>query len=189
MRETRLRAARERRHGLQVMTFEQLAARLAGGFARPIDNESLRAAIQQALPETELGELDGIKQLPGTIAAAADTLRKAWRAGLDLSASAGEHPRILSVARLERAVLERLPATMMRPSDMAAAAMVRLDHAPALLGPVAVIGITELSPSWRPLLHALAERTPVRWVAGPRSVPAWLDGSAVAVEQAEPHTP
>ena len=189
MRETRLRAARERRHGLQVMTFEQLAARLAGGFARPIDNESLRAAIQQALPETELGELDGIKQLPGTIAAAADTLRKAWRAGLDLSARAGEHPRILSVARLERAVLERLPATMMRPSDMAAAAMARLDHAPALLGPVAVIGITELSPSWRPLLHALAERTPVRWVAGPRSVPAWLDGSAVAVEQAEPHTP
>ena len=42
MRETRLRAARERRHGLQVMTFEQLAARLAGGFAKPIDNESLR---------------------------------------------------------------------------------------------------------------------------------------------------
>ena len=31
MRELRLEAARKRRHGLQVMTFEQLAARLTGG--------------------------------------------------------------------------------------------------------------------------------------------------------------
>jgi hypothetical protein len=34
MRELRLAAARERRHGLQIMTFEQLAARLAGAFSR-----------------------------------------------------------------------------------------------------------------------------------------------------------
>ncbi len=74
MREVRLRAARDRLHGLQVMTFEHLAARLAGGFSCPIDNESLRAAIQQALPETELGELDSIKDLPGMVDAAADTL-------------------------------------------------------------------------------------------------------------------
>src|SRR3546814_7763909 len=94
MREIRLRAARDRRHGLQVMTFEHLAARLAGGFSRPIDNESLRAAIQQALPETELGELDGIKQLPSMVEAAADTLHKAWRAGLNLAARAGDHPRL-----------------------------------------------------------------------------------------------
>ena len=189
MREIRLHAARDRQHGLQVMTFEQLAARLAGGFASPIDNESLRAAIQQALPETELGELDGIKRLPGMIDAAADTLHKAWRAGLDLSTRSGDHPRILSVARLEGAVLERLPASMMRPSDLVAAAMPRLDHASALLGPVEIVGITELSPCWRPLLRALPEHTLVRWIAGPRSVPAWLDGSAVAVDRAEPLTP
>src|SRR3546814_17027745 len=64
MREIRLRAARDRRHGLQVMKFEHLAARLAGGFSRPIENESLRPAIQQALPEKELGGRDGIKPLP-----------------------------------------------------------------------------------------------------------------------------
>src|SRR3546814_8198827 len=108
MREIRLRAARDRRHGLQVMTFEHLAARLAGGFSRPIDDESLRAAIQQALPETELGELDGIKQLPGMVEAAADTLHKAWRAGLNLAARAGDHPRLQSIARLAGAVLDRL---------------------------------------------------------------------------------
>jgi hypothetical protein len=189
MREIRLRAARERLHGLQVMTFEHLAARLAGGFSCPIDNESLRAAIQQALPETELGELNGIKQLPGMVDAAADTLHKAWRAGLDLAGRAGEHPRILSIARLEEAVLERLPRSMMRPSDLVAASIERLAYAPSLLGPVEIVGITELSPCWRPLLRALAEHTAVRWVAGPRAVPAWLEDSAVAIDRAEPLAP
>jgi hypothetical protein len=189
MREIRLRAARDRLHGLQVMTFEHLAARLAGGFASPIDNESLRAAIQQALPETELGELDGIKQLPGMIDAAADTLHKAWRAGLDLAVRAGDHPRIQSIARLEEAVLERLPPSMMRPSDLVASSMPRLDHAPALLGPVEIVGITELSPCWRPLLRALAEHTPVRWIAGAQAVPGWLDGSAVTIDRTEPLAP
>ena len=49
MRELRLAAARERRHGLQIMTFEQLAARLAGGMTRPVDDETLRSVVQQAL--------------------------------------------------------------------------------------------------------------------------------------------
>lgn len=189
MREIRLRAARDHLHGLQVMTFEHVAARLAGGFSTPIDNESLRAAIQQALPETDLGELDGIKQLPGMVDAAADTLHKAWRAGLDLAGRSGEHPRMLSVARLEEAVLERLPPSMMRPSDLIAASMPRLAHAPALLGSVEIVGITELSPCWRPLLLALAEYTPVRWIAGPRSAPTWLEDSAVAIDRAEPQAP
>src|ERR1035438_2823256 len=78
MREIRLEAARERRHGLQVMTFEQMAARLAGGLSQPIDNEALRAAIQEALPGTQLGELDRIKSLPGMVDAAVDSLQKAW---------------------------------------------------------------------------------------------------------------
>ena len=70
MRELRLDAARRRLHGLQILSFEQLAVRLAGGFTRPIDDESLRCAIQAVLPETPLGELDGIKLLPGMVDAA-----------------------------------------------------------------------------------------------------------------------
>ena len=70
MREVRLEAARRREHGLQVMTFEQLAVRLAGGFCQPIDEEALRAAFQACLAEAELGELDGIKTLPGMVGAA-----------------------------------------------------------------------------------------------------------------------
>ncbi|MQV20287.1 PD-(D/E)XK nuclease family protein [Sinorhizobium meliloti] len=189
MRELRLKVARESRHGLQVMTFEQLAARLAGGLSRPVDDESLHGALQAALLETPLGELDGIKQLPGMVSAATETLRKAWRAGLDLEARASEHPRLRSIARLEGAVLERLPRPMLRSTDLVAAAMQRLKHAPTLFGPIDIVGITELSPCWRDLLLALAKVTPLRWIAGPRAVPNWLDGSAVAIVRSERQSP
>ena len=189
MRELRLEAARGRRYGLQIMTFEQLAARLAGGLVEPVNDDALRAAVTAVLPETALGELDGIKGLPGMVGTAANTLRKAWRAGVDLQARAGEHPRLQSIASLEAAVLEALPSAMMRPADLVAAGRARLEHAPALFGPIEIVGITELSPVWRPLLHALAGHVPVRWVAGPRPVPDWLDGKAIEIVRADAQTP
>jgi hypothetical protein len=189
MREGRLAAARNGRHGLRVMSFEQAAVRLAGGFARPIDDESLRTAIQAALPATPMGELESIKGLPGMIDAAADTLHKAWRAGIDLAARAADHPRLDAIARLEAAVLDRLPPGMVRPADIVAAATVRLGHAPAVFGPIEITGLTELSPCWRPLLKALAAHIPVQWTAGPRSVPAWLEGMGVRVSRAPAAVP
>lgn len=187
--EIRLEAARNRRHGVQVMAFEQLAARLAGGFTQPIDAETLRDAIQQVLPDLGLGELDAIKRLPGMVGAAADTLHKVWRTGIDLSARASDHPRLAAIATLERAVLERLPSSMRRPVDLASQAMARLHYAPALFGEVQIIGISELSPCWRELLVRLAETLPVRWNAGPRSVPEWLESSSVDIIRSEPATP
>ena len=189
MRELRLDAARGSRHGLQVMTFEQLAARLAGGFSRPIDDDALREAIGSVLPDTELGELDGIKALPGMVNAAADTLRKAWRAGIDLGSRAGEHPRLGSIATLEKAALDALPPAMKPPADLVSAGLGRLDRVPTLFGPIEIVGITELSPVWRPLLHAIAARVNVRWIAGPRPVPPWLDGDAVDIVRTEPNAP
>ncbi len=189
MGELRLAAARKRQHGLQIMTFEQLAARLAGGLARPVNDDTLREAVTTVLPETALGELDGIKSLPGMVSAAATTLRKAWRAGVDLQTWADAHPRIRSIARLEAAVMEALPPAMMRPADLAAAGLARLDHAAALFGSVEIVGITELSPVWRPLLHALAGRVPVRWTAGPRQVPDWIDGEAIEIVRDEAMEP
>ena len=189
MRDAVLEAARNRAHGLQAMAFEQLAARLAGGLLRAIDDESLRAGVQAALPGTQLGELDAIKSLPGFVGAAADTLRKAWRAGIDLEARSGEHPRLASLASLEKAVLAELPPAFLRPPDLVAKALQRLEHAATLFGPIEVRGITELSPCWRPLLLAIARKTPVRWLAGPRPVPAWLDGSAVEIRTTERQRP
>jgi hypothetical protein len=129
-----------------------------------------------------MGELESIKTLPGMIDAAADTLHKAWRAGIDLAAhAADDHPRLAAIARLEAAVLDQLPSGMMRPLDIVAAATARIAHAPAVLGPMEIVGLTELSPCWRPLLQALTAHIPVQWTAGPRSVPAWLDGTGVTI--------
>lgn len=189
MRELRLAAARGRDHGLQIMSFEQLAVRLAGGFARPIDDESLRTAIQTALPTTSLGQLDAIKLLPGMVGASADTLHKAWRSGIDLAARAHEHPRIDSMAQLEAAVLELLPSGMMRPIGLVTAALKRLKHAPAVLGPVEIVGITELSLSWRPLLSAMTAHVPVVWIAGPRPVPEWLAATDVEIRRSAGFAP
>ena len=82
-----------------------------------------------------------------------------------------------------------LPPSMMRPADLVAAGLARLDHAATLFGPIEIIGITELSPVWRPLLHAIARRVPVRWNAGPRPVPDWLDGDAVEIVRGEAKSP
>jgi hypothetical protein len=188
-RDLRLEVARACLHGRQLMTFEALACRLAGGFSAAIDDETLRDAIQHALPETELGELEKIKLLPGMVDAAAGTLRKVWRSEIDLQGRADEHPRISSVAKLEEAVLTRLPASMMRPIDLVSAGMERLEHAKALFGDIDIVGITELSPCWRPLLHALAQNTSIRWIAGPRPVPAWLDVTLVKVDRSDRKSP
>ena len=189
MRELRFAAARERRHGLQVMTFEQVSSRMAGGLSRPVEYDSLRVAIKSVLPETKLGELDGIKALPGMVTASADTLYKAWLAGIDLQARASDHPRLRSIATLEEAVLRTLPPTMMRPVDIVNLGLKRIHHAKALFGPVDIVGITELSPCWRPLIQAIALRVPVRWIAGPRSVPEWIDESIVEIVRSKPEAP
>ena len=188
-RSLRLEAARNGRVGLQIMTFESLACRLAGGFSTAIDDDTLREVIQRVLPETEIGELEKIKLLPGMVDAVAGTLHKVWRSGIELQARTGEHPRLSSVAKLEQAVLSLLPSAMLRPVDLVSRAMGRLEHAKTLFGAIEIVGITELSPCWRPLLSALADRLSVRWIAGPRSVPRWLENGAVIIDRSNPQAP
>jgi hypothetical protein len=78
---------------------------------------------------------------------------------------------------------------MIRPVDIVAAATARIGHAPAVIGPMEIVGLTELSPCWRPLLRALTAHIPVRWTAGPRSVPAWLEGTGVTVSRSPAEAP
>ena len=63
-RQVRGAAAVKRQHGLQAIAIEHLAARLAGGFLQPIDSDSLKEAIGEAVA-MDLGELNEIKTLPG----------------------------------------------------------------------------------------------------------------------------
>jgi hypothetical protein len=72
----RVEAARTSAHGLQILTVNRLAARLAGGFLQPIDAEALHDAVALALNSIELGELEDIKKLPGMVRAAVGTLEK-----------------------------------------------------------------------------------------------------------------
>lgn len=171
------------------MWFKQLAVGLAAGeFARPIDDESLRAAIQAVLPSTPLGELESIKLLPGWSMRRPIPFTRPGARGSTWRRAQGTI-RLNSIARLETAVLGELPQGMMRPADLVAAASLRLGHAKAVLGPVEIVGITELSPCWRPLLQALTTHIAVIWTAGPRPTPAWLEGTGVTVNRTGSQTP
>ncbi len=180
----RVAAARAGACGLQIMTMDHLAARLAGGFITPIDADALHEAVKSALTETALGPLERIKPLPGMVRASVETLDKVWRAGIDLGARPGEL-RLQALAALERAVCGKLPAAMQPPPSLVEAALARLRHAPAVIGPIEVHGHSEMPACWRRLLLALADIVPVVWVAGPRHVPEWLAGTKVEIRRAD----
>lgn len=188
-REMRIEAARGNLCGVQIMSVEQLAIRLAGGFTKPIDRQTLLGVIFEVLQLTGLGELESIRLLPGMVSASASTLQKVWLAGIDLGARAHEHPRLQSLASLEAGVLKRLPHSMMRPNALVDAACRRLEHAKAILGPIEIKGVSGFSPCWRPLITALAEHTPITWTAGPRIVPKWLDPERVRFVTASKQRP
>lgn len=171
------------------MTMEMLAARLAGGFLRPIDPDAMKIAVASALLEP-LCELDGIKKLPGFQRAAAASLSKAWRAGLKLdqeaAAATGQtaRTRLDSLALLEREVLSRLPDHQLRPQDLLEAAARRSSDAPSIFGRIEIHGRTEMSPVWRRLLSLISRETDVVWVAEAREIPDWLHDSGIEVETA-----
>jgi hypothetical protein len=129
----RVDAARAGGHGIQILTMGQMAARLAGGFLAPIDPDSLRDAAREALPETDLGELENIKTLPGMVRAAVSTFDKVWRADIDLSSSS--HPRLRGLAALERKVLHRLPPSMKKPRALVDLACARMHMRQPFWGP------------------------------------------------------
>ncbi|MBL8224827.1 MAG: PD-(D/E)XK nuclease family protein [Chromatiales bacterium] len=188
-----LDAALRATHGRQVLTPAQLAARLAGGFLQSIDRESLQAAARDVLadPALDLGDLASIRDLPGTGRALAATLQRGWVAGVDLAGRARDDApaRLVTLARIEQAVLARIPPGQRRPADLVAAALARLSGAPAVLGPVTVVGVPDLDPVWRPLLLALADVVPVTWQLGPTQDPGWAAASAVRFERAPAAAP
>ena len=178
-RHCRAKAALDGNHGVKLLTIDQLAARLAGGFLQPIDSDHLATAVKESIG-LGLGELDAIKTLPGFQRAAANSLSKAWSAGLSLenevkaTVDPAARVRLEALALLEREVLARLPMNELRPNDLVARALGRMGFARVLFGSIEIHGRTEMSPVWRPLLAALAAETEVTWVAEARRVPPWL---------------
>ena len=193
-RHCRAKAALEGKHGVKLLTIDQLAARLAGGFLQPIDGDHVATAVGESI-SLPLGELDAIKTLPGFQRAAVNSLSKAWSAGLSLDDEAkaardqAARIRLEALALLEREVLARLPKNEMRPNDLVARALKRKGYARVLFGSIEIHGRTEMSPVWRPLLAALVTETEVTWVAEARRVPPWLAQLGVTTEERAPEQP
>lgn len=183
----RLSMARSRAIGTHILTVESAAARLAGGFSRLIDPIELRQAVTEVLETTPLRELEPIKMLPGVPSAIAMSLMKLWRAGIDLENA--ETLRLKDMAAIEAAVLTILPPSARRPHDLVNEAMKRIAFAASCLGPVTIVGLTEIEPIWRPLLVEVAKISGVTWVAGPRDVPDWLEATPIIVKRNEPCAP
>lgn len=187
-RSQRTRAALAAEQGVQLLTIDQMAARLAGGFLQPIDQENYKDAVAEALG-APLGELDTIKALPGFQRAAAASLAKAWSAGLALGEEAKKasapaaKARLEALAVLEKEVLARLPQSQRRPADLVAAALQRVKCGKAIFGRIEIHGRTEMSPVWQPLLAAIAAETEVVWMAEARYIPDWVAATGARVEK------
>lgn len=191
--EVRLAAARSGTgSGLQVIPMAALAGRLAGGFLSTIERDPLGIACGEVLADladADLGDLAAIRDLPGLRATLATSLERAWRAGYDLAEHSAEHPRLAAMARIEQAVVLRLPPAQLRYADLAERAMARLNHAATVLGPVAFRGFPDLDPCWRPLVTRLAKTVAATWDAGPLPPPAWLVATTVEVRLTEAAKP
>src|SRR4051794_34353929 len=102
--------------------------------------------------------LVSIADLPGLPGALAATLNKVWHANIDLAQRATERPdepRLATLARLEQAVLERLPRAMLRPGELARRAILRFRHIDAVLGTVECGYLLDIAPCWSGLIMFL----------------------------------
>lgn len=170
----RIRAAKDNAVGVEVTTLPLLAARLAGGFRRPAETETLQIAIRDALESGTFRELDAVRDLPGMLRAAQRTLAAVWRSDVALDANA--NARLADLASLDRYVRTALPMGALVPPDLRDAALARISHAQALLGPVHLVGIIDVDPVWRPLVAALADYVSVSWTTPCAADRSWFPG-------------
>lgn len=179
-RMARLAAARTGETGLQLMSFTTLAARLAGGFARPAEATDLDAAIRSALDEGGFTDFESIRVLPGMTRASASTLARIWNGDLDAgSVEFSGNGRMSDLAMLERRVRTRLPTGALTPRDLRDAAMARLSHATSVLGPIVLERVGVVDPVWRPLVAALCGVVAVEWHNPGSADTAWFPGTVI----------
>ena len=176
----RIEAVRRREAGVQIMTMPLLAARLAGGFARPARSQDLDPAIRTALEAGGFTELESIRQLPGMTRSIAWTLAKVWRADLSLADCADQSPRLADLAEIERRVGANLPIGVLTPRDLRDAALERAAHAATVFGSVELDRLVDVAPVWRPLLAALVRTTPVSWRNPGATEIDWFPGEIIA---------
>lgn len=169
-------AARLSDAGVQIMTLPQLAARLAGGFTRSVRTQELDQAIRIGLQDGGFEDIERIRGLPGMTRSLAWTLTRVWNADFSLAEHGGNSARLRDLATIEARVRANLPAGILAPRDLRDAAMRRVDHAPAVLGSVEFDRVVGVSPVWRSLTAALAEKVHVVWRNPAEADRGWFTG-------------
>lgn len=172
-------AAKNREQGVQVLSLPSLAARLAGGFARPAESIDLDNAIRLALDEGGFAELETMRQLPGMRRAAGRTLSRLWNSDVVLGTAGLQIARIADLHILEQRVRARMPDGAMTPQDLRDAAVSGVTHAKSVLGPVTLDRLHVVEPVWRPLLVALCGVVDVEWRDPVADDWTWFPGRVV----------
>jgi PD-(D/E)XK nuclease superfamily len=185
-RTKRVDAAQRAESGLQISTLPLLAARLTGGFTRPVRSQDLDPAIRAALDDGGFAELEGVRQLPGAARSIAWTLAKVWQVDLALERLTNRSVRLADLAEIERRVRANLPAGVLTPRDLRDAALGRVAHAPATLGSVEIDRLTGIAPVWRPLLTSLAKIVPLTWCNPGAADTSWFPGQVVVGDREPP---
>jgi RecB family exonuclease len=164
--ERRFRAALDREHGLRIVTIQQLAELLAGGFLRILGRPDLQQLVTRALSELSFGAIEPIKALPGMVNAVCRSLRKVWNANVDLHWWGGKcGDSVADLAAIESFVRSNLPPASLLPSQLLREAERHVHQARHLTGDVDIHGIVGFDVSWRPLLVDLSRHVAVRWHA------------------------
>lgn len=176
----RVKAAREGAVGRDVLTASQLVTRLAGGLKSLAGAEDIFPAIQEALTLGGFQDLDEVRELPGTLRSVAASLRRIWRADINLETLASRHSRLADLALIERRVKERLSPGRLLPQALRTAALGRLPFGPALFGEIVIVGDIDIDRVWRPVFKGLAQATKLVWKTTVGGIdPSWFEGERV----------
>jgi hypothetical protein len=100
-----------------------------------------------------------------------------------------ESTRLQDLAIVESRVRENLPAGVLTQRDLRDAALERLAHAPAVLGPVELDRVVRVAPVWRPLLAAVARVVPLRWRNPGAADVGWFAGAVETDDRTTPAAP
>ena len=155
-------AARSGDVGTDVVTLPLLAARLAGGFARPASQAELLPPIIDALRTLDFEELEPVRGRPGMARAVLASLMRLWAAGRLLAVD-DDNARLRDLARIEAHVRQQLPVAVLVTPDLSAAAISRVDKAKSVLGSVHLRRVVEIDAVWRPLVQALSGVLSLTW--------------------------
>ena len=169
----RLAAASSCELGLQVLTMEQLAAHLAGGFLRHASSQDLDDAVRSALDGGGFEDLHGLRSFSGAVRAVSRTLGRLWSADLPFGDLAQRSARMADLALIDERVRAALPCGSLIPPDLARAALQRVHLAGKLTGAIEFAHLPYVAPVWRELITSLSKHVEVRW-SGP--APAGSDG-------------